>query len=130
MLDLTQIDLGRMRGKELSSLSRWLNNADAIHSFEAAVAGQLKRIRLATKVDIDGVYTFGREMRNVFDGRGDQNLQFSLNPGRIPPKIFLIFMAGFLRQPYEYAAQIFDQSKEDLDRLVEVIFRSNNGGNF
>ena len=124
MLDLTQVDLGRLRGKDASSLARWLAGPDALDAFQTAIAEQLKRIRLATSHDVEGVYTFGREMRNIFDNRAGRDLQFTVNLERIPPKALLVFMLGFLRQPYEDAEQIFEQPKEKVQQLLDVIFSS------
>ena len=118
-MDISKIDLFRIRRSQADTLSRWLNDDRALFGFESAILSRLSNYRLWQFDMIAPIYLFGREMRQVFENRANRTLQFKINPEELQNHAYLVFLAGFFRRDFELASEIGRAPKSRFPKLIE-----------
>lgn len=120
-MDISTIDLFRIRRSQAETLSRWLSNETALLEFQDAILARLKNYSLLKTDMISPIYLFGREMRQVFDKRSNQDLQFRIRPDSLEDRAYLVFLAGFFRKTVKFASEIVSMPRSKLDNIVDLI---------
>lgn len=110
MIDLSHIDLLRLRRTEAESISRWLNDENAVKEFNRAIRIKLRRFPKLTRDNAETIYIFGREMRKIFDERKNQDLVSNFVPDDIEPAVGHVFTAGFLKWSYDLLLELVASS--------------------
>ncbi|QDM15481.1 hypothetical protein FNL55_05510 [Tardiphaga sp. vice352] len=121
-LELASVDLFRIRRSQAETISRWLTDDKALASFERAIVLRLEvHYGLWSPDLVSPTYLFGREMRQIFDNRSNQDLGFKIHPAELQSRAYLIFLAGFFRKPLQLATDIDRASPERYPHFVNML---------
>ena len=120
-MDLSKIDLLRIRRSQADTLSRWLNSDEALVEFEKAILLRLANYQMWQFDMVAQIYLFGREMRQVFENRANQHLQFKIKAEELQAHAYLVFLAGFFRRDIEFASEIGRAPKSRFPKLIEQL---------
>jgi hypothetical protein len=126
LLDLSKIDLLRIRRSQADTLSRWLNDDHALFEFEAAILSRLANYQLWQSDMVAQIYLFGREMRQVFENRANPRLQFKIKAEQLQSHAYLVFLAGFVRADIGLASEIGAAPKSRFPKLLERLLSGRN----
>jgi hypothetical protein len=121
-LELASVDLFRIRRGQAETLSRWLDAEQAAASFERAIIRRLEVYEHIRSPDsVSPIYLFGREMRQIWDNRANEELEFRIAPDELGNRAYLIFLAGFFRRPLQLATDIDRAPPERVSALISQL---------
>ncbi|KIZ35753.1 hypothetical protein OO17_25430 [Rhodopseudomonas palustris] len=123
MLDLSSTNLLRLRQSDANSLARWLADDRAMMDFETAIYQRLKRYTHASLKTSEEIYSFGREMRQIYEQRSNQSLVFKMEASDLNERVYVLFTCGFLRLPFQLARDTISLPSSKLKNVLAEVLK-------
>lgn len=112
-------NLMRLRRSEARALSDFIRDEPSLRAVEDAFRSQLARIPEADEALVEDLYAAGLHLRKVFDERAEPDLEFRFPRGELDERVWLIFVAGFLRYSYDIACLMQSAPRSEFPAILE-----------